>query len=143
MKRTLASLLLLWALALLTGCSEYAFVDCETYDYSDCVTWPAETGSLQVTVNFPDGMERVPVILFRGSYPSSDTVLYDTLTRSAATYTLDIGQFYSMTAQYLVDGQRVLAVDGDEVSQRSYNVCDSVCWVHRDGRLDLRLKFGN
>lgn len=132
---------LITAASFLTACSEYAFVDCETYDYSDCVTQPASYGNLEVRVNFPNGEKSIPVILFKGSYPSSDTVLIDTIYSPVFTYTLEIGHTYSMTAEYEINGQRILTVDGDELSQKSYNVCDSVCWVNRDGSLDLRLKF--
>jgi hypothetical protein len=139
-QHTLSGLLLLLIL-MTTGCSEYAFVDCETYDYSDCETRPATTGNLEVSLSLPDGTNGVPVVLYKGNYPSSDTVFVDTLKTSLRTYALEMGQVYSMTAEYTVNGQRILAVDGDEVSQKSYNVCDSVCWLNRDGKLDLRLKF--
>ena len=132
---------LLLGIAILGSCSKYSYVDCETYDYSDCDTWQFETGTLEVQVSFPNGQKKVPVVIFMGNYPSTDTVMVDTLTSGSMSYTLDIGHTYSMSAEYTVNGQKILAVDGDEVTQKSYDVCDSVCWLVRDGQVDLRLKF--
>ena len=134
-------MLLLGCLMLLSACSKYALVDCETYDYYDCQTFPSENGQLEVRVSFPDGMDKVPIVVLRGEYPSSDTVMLDTLVSETRTYSLAVSTSYSVQAEYRTPDRLIYAIDGDEISQKSYTVCDSVCYLVKDAKTDLRLKY--
>lgn len=124
-----------------TSCSKYSLVDCETYDYSDCITQAPGIGELEVNVNFPDGQTRIPIVILRGQYPSQDTILLDTLERPSWKYSFPVSYDYSVVAEYYRDGQKISAVDGDDIRQKSYNVCDSVCWEVKDAKVNVALKF--
>lgn len=134
-------MLLFVSLTMLSACSKYALVDCETYDYYDCQTFPSENGQLEVRVSFPDGMDKVPIVILRGEYPSADTVLLDTLISETRTYSLAVSYDYSVQAEYRMPDRVIYAIDGDAISQKSYTVCDSVCYLVKDAKTDLRLKY--
>lgn len=134
-------LLLMLSIVMLPSCNKYALVDCETYDYYDCITSPPGVGELEVRVNFPGDQTAIPIVIYRGEYPSTDTLKTDTLRSTAQTYTFNVSYDYSVTAEYIRDGQKIITVDGDDIRQKSYNVCDSVCWEVKDGRVKLELKF--
>jgi hypothetical protein len=122
------------------ACNKYALVDCETYDYDDCRTYPYLSGQLEVRVNFPEGIRQVPIVILRGQYPTADTMRMDTLFSETRTFTVEFDH-YTVQAEYKMPERLIYAIDGAEISQRSYDVCDSVCWVVKDGKTDLRLKY--
>jgi len=138
----------IWRLALAAvlipltlSCGKYAFVDCETYDFNDCIFDRPETGELTVLVSQGEDGHGVPVIIWAGTWPSQDTVDTDTITSEEKTYFLPTDRTYSVTAYYIRDGKQIIAVDGDDIDALSYDVCDEVCWDVKNARADVRLKY--
>ena len=53
-----------------------------------------------------------------------------------------VGQFYSIEAQYEVDGKTIVAIDGDVMkAKRASSACDFECWIVTGGYLEAELKF--
>jgi len=133
-----------WAIVLATlftsaSCHKYAYVDCETYDYSDCIEDEPFSGNMEIKVSISAAQAAVPVAIYEGRFPGTVLVLRDTLITAVRNITLEAGKRYTITAEYHRDGKTITAVDGDEITKKAYDVCDAVCWDVRDGKVDLRL----
>lgn len=123
----------------LWSCSKYAYVDCETYDYSNCIEDEPFSGNMEINVSITPAQPEVTIVIYEGYFPEQKVVMTHTLLTSKRNISLPIGKHYAVTASYVRDGKTIIAVDGDKITKKSYNVCDAVCWEVKEGKVDLRL----
>lgn len=121
------------------SCNKYSTVDCETYDYSNCIEDEPSSGNLEIRVSITSEQPAVPITIFEGKYPSSSIIMEDTLITAIRNISLPAGKHYAVTAKYLRNGKSIIAVDGDEISKKVYDVCEAQCWEVKNGEIDLRL----
>ncbi|MBC8147188.1 MAG: hypothetical protein H8E98_04310 [Bacteroidetes bacterium] len=133
--------ILILNLAFFTSCKEYDISDCEAYDYSDCNTWVPYWGILNIDVTLNNLNPKVPLVIYYDDFNSNDTAWVDTATSEFYQVYMPIGDYYSVVAKYKTSDKIIYAVDGDEITKKSEDVCDSVCWIVKDGRIDVRLKY--
>lgn len=142
--RKLPLILSFLLLGLLSCGDEYFFDD---VDCSECYVPKPEYGP--VTISFTHNAEnsRIPIKIFRGKYEesflndNSNVVVVDTVSQSSAIYDLEVNEYYSVAAEYMVNGKKVIVVDGDKL--KLYKVsdsCDEVCWIYRGGVIDAEIK---
>lgn len=115
-------------------------VDCSTYDYSDCITSEPYDGRMNVKLTINDENPKVPISIYRGKLEDNDLYLTDTVYKENYDTLLPIDYFYTVTAEYKRNGEKIFAVDGDNIKKSHANVCDSVCWDIKTGSVNLRLK---
>ncbi len=48
---------------------------------------------------------------------------------------------YTVFAEYYVDNDTIVAIDGDFVHKDSYTECDSTCWKTYNTRFNVKLKY--
>lgn len=115
-------------------------VDCNTYDYSDCITSEPYDGRMYVKLTINDENTKVPIAIYRGKLEDYDLYLKDTAKTEYYDTLLPVDDFYTVTAEYKRNGEKIFAVDGDDIKKSHANVCDSVCWDVKTGSVNLRLK---
>lgn len=136
---TFLSLILVITIA--NSCKEYNVADCEEYDYSDCNTWEPYWGLLNIDATINSLNPVVPLVIYYGDFNNYDTAWIDTATSEFYQVYMPIGEYYSVVAKYKTNSETIYAVDGDEITKKSEDVCDSVCWIVEDGRIDVKLKY--
>ena len=68
----------------------------------------------------------------------------DTARQSTYTLLSAIDQYYSVTAEYKVDGKTIIAVDGDMMkAKNATSSCEFECWIITNGEFSLELKSDN
>ena len=115
-------------------------VDCSTYDYSDCITIEPTDGEMYLKLTINNDNKSIPVAFYRGKLEDNALLFYDTLTKEYFDTLLPVGNYYTVTAEYLKEGKKIIAIDGDNITKKRSNVCDSVCWEVVAGNVYLRLK---
>jgi len=135
-------IILLFISVLMFFCAcDRPYIDCEYPDYSNCITKEPENGKVLLTVTINSENKAVPISIFRGNVENNDVFLYDTAYISNKEYVLPANVFYSVKAQYKSKGRVIHAIDGGYLEKKSYDVCDSVCWVVKDVNLNLKLNY--
>lgn len=115
-------------------------IDCSSYDYSDCVTSEPYDGRMYVKLTINDENQKVPISFYKGKIEDNDLFFTDTAENEYYDTLLPIGYYYSVTATYIRNGEKIIAIDGDEIKKSHSNVCDSVCWDVKTGKVNVRLK---
>ncbi|MFH0866387.1 MAG: hypothetical protein V1904_09330 [Bacteroidota bacterium] len=134
------SLLVFLAIASCNDSYDSDSVDCSTYDYSDCVTSEPYDGRMYVKLTINDENINVPIAIYRGNLEDNDLYLADTAKNEYYDTLLPVDGFYTVTAEYKRNGEKIFAVDGDDIKKSHADVCDSVCWDVKTGSVNLRLK---
>lgn len=118
-------------------------IDCSSYDYSDCLTSEPYDGRMYIKLTINDENKNVPIAIFKGNLEDNDLILRDTVVKAYYDTLLPLDDkkvFYTVTATYLQNGAKIIAVDGDNISKSHSNICDSVCWNVNTGSVNVRLK---
>jgi hypothetical protein len=74
---------------------------------------------------------------------NDDKVIFqDTITESSIDVDVLLDKYYSVVADYYVNGKIFRVVDGDKIKLYSIeNTCDFECWIIRGGDINCKLKF--
>lgn len=131
-------------LGLLSCGDEYFFDDVEC---SECYVPKPEYGPVTVTLTINSENSRIPIKIFKGKYEEnfikdySTAIIIDTITGTNYSVDLQVNEYYSVAAEYNLNGKKVVVVDGDKL--KIYKVtdqCDETCWIYRGGDIDATLK---
>jgi hypothetical protein len=123
---------------LLQGCQQLG-VDCETYDYSDCLLEEPNSWELCVNLTINSENPEVKVTFFKGDFQNKDTLWSGYWSDPEICLELPVEQEYSVVAEYLSGSRKILAVDGDRMRTSSRLVCEKKCWRVKGAQLDARL----
>ena len=96
--------------------------------------------NIKLTIN--EENQEVPITIFLGGYERNQVRLVDTVDSPYVSVDLIPGREYSIRAEYHVGNKTIYAIDGDEIElEKVTSQCDSVCWIIKEGEVDVRLKF--
>ncbi len=127
MKKTVFIFLLL--LGFTSACKKWMAQpdDCESYDYSNCVTTEPMLTSATLYFSINNEIQKVPFTIYLGKIEDNNVLFRDTAYNSRVYYDLNF-TIYSVKAEYRLQGKTVYVVDGAEAEKWSNNICDSTCW---------------
>lgn len=129
----------------LLSCGDEYFLD--DVDCAECYVPKPSTGPVKTDITINSENTRIPVKIFKGKYEESylkdfnSAVFVDTISKTSFEVELPVNEYYSVAAEYLKNGKKVIVVAGDKLKQ--YQVsdnCDEVCWIFRGGKIDATLK---
>ena len=132
------ALIVLVLLTLAGSCDEYLGL---TVDCDDCWGFKPDSADLLIYLTIDQDHPEVPIVIYRGNFEDGEVDFVD--TARASTYTLysAVDQYYSVTAEYMVDGKTIIAVDGDVMKAKdASSSCEFECWIITDGKFSLQLK---
>ncbi len=126
---------------------EYLFAS--QSDCDSCFSSKPEFGIFQVDLSDKTLDQGVVVKVFKGKYTEKmqydDSQIYlDTAhnTPYAVKDEVPLDEYYSVVAEYIVDGKKYSVVDGDKIRAYSIkNTCNTDCWIIRGGKADCRLHY--
>jgi len=125
---------------LLSACDlDRPYIDCEYPNYSNCETVEPLYGRISVSLSFNDQNSRIPLVVFYGQPENNNICLVDTVSKAKIEYFLPLNMHYTLKATYMSNNKIIHAFDGGFLEKKSYNVCDSICWVVKTLELDLKL----
>ncbi len=126
-------------LAIVFSCdkTDMVFVRC-----SECTDFEPVNAVLDIRLDSEDpGIAQINI--YEGNL--EDDILYGSLRvagRSSVTYDVLINKKFTVTAEYLIDGKRYIAVDSAQPRVKyDEDSCDEPCYYIFDRILDLRLKY--
>jgi hypothetical protein len=112
------------------------YIDC---DY--CLEEIPVVDTIWVSLTINDENPRVPLEFYFGDYEDGEIDWIDTATEENFWLISDIGVEYSVKASYFVDGEPVVAIDGDKLQVvNGEGECYAPCYYTRGGTMDVRLK---
>ncbi len=133
--------------ALLWLCSGFTCQDNNEYnDYqNDCTLPPSgctstvpSTAVLTIQVSDPASL----VSIYKGPYFETGTLISKDYPPGVGVRTwsmsLPLGD-YSATAMYIINGDTIVKVDGDNLDYTSHDTCNGTCYTADNGDVDLRL----
>ena len=131
--------LLVWVLVILAGsCNEYLGlnVNCD-----DCWGYKPDSADLIINLTINGQHPEVPIVVYRGNIESEEVDWVDTARQTPYYLYAAVEQYYSVTAEYKVDGKTIIAVDGDEMkAKNATSSCEFECWIVVDGEFKVDLK---
>jgi hypothetical protein len=132
------ALIVLVMLTLVGSCSEYLGlnVDCD-----NCWGFKPDSADLLIYLTINQDHPEVPIVIYRGNFEDGEVDFVDTAQNSTYTLYSAVDQYYSVTAEYKVDGKTIIAVDGDVMKAKdATSSCEFECWIITDGEFSLQLK---
>jgi hypothetical protein len=125
---------------------EYPFAD--DADCDECFTDKPETGEMIIKLSEDKLKDGVVIKIYKGKYTEnmifddSKLIYNDTIYNKPDDIFVPLDQYYSVVAQYKVDGIKYNVVDGDKIKLYSIkSTCGFACWIIRGGEVNCRLKF--
>jgi len=110
-------------------------------DCSECYRTRPENGELIISVTINDENPEVPIAIYRDRIESGRIRIKDTITEKTVYIEVPLNHYYSVKAEYKVGDDSVFAIDGERIkTHRIADQCDTICWIIKGGRYDLRLK---
>jgi hypothetical protein len=130
---------LVFVLITLAGaCNEYLGV---AVDCNDCWRFKPDSADLLLYLTINQDHPEVPIVLYRGNFEDGEVDYVDTARTSPLPLYSAVGQYYSVTAEYKVDGKTIIVVDGDEMKAKdASSSCEFECFIITDGEFSLQLK---
>jgi hypothetical protein len=139
MKRYIKYGIVLLALAFVGACEEYLG---PTVECDDCFYEKPDSADLVIHLTINTTHPEVPIVLYRGNVEDNQVDWIDTARETPYYLYSKVGQLYSVSAEYKVDGKTIVAIDGDGMQAKHVSdACDYECWVVTDGYLKAELKF--
>ena len=140
-KLYIKALLVFVLLTLAGACNEYLGL---TVNCDDCWGFKPDSADLLIYLTINQDHPEVPIVIYRGNFEDGEVDYVDTALESTYYLRSAIDQYYSVTAEYKVDGKTVIAVDGDVMKAKdASSSCDFECWIITDGEFSLQLKSDN
>jgi len=110
-------------------------------NYSECYRTIPENGELIINVTINDENPEVPIAIYRDRIESGRIRIKDTISEKTVYIEVPLNHYYSVKAEYKVGNDSVFAIDGERIkTHRVTDQCDTICWIIKGGRYDLRLK---
>lgn len=110
-------------------------------DCSECYRTRPENGELIIHVTINEENPEVPITIFRDRIEAGRVRLRDTAYEKTVYVEVPLNHYYSVKADYKVGNDSVFSVDGDEFkTYRITDQCDTICWIIKGGKFNLRLK---
>lgn len=135
------ALLVFVLIILAAACNEYMGL---TVDCDDCWGFKPDSADLLIYLTVNQDHPEVPIVIYRGNFEDGEVDFLDTARSSTYTLYSAIDQYYSVTAEYKVDGKTIIAVDGDVMKAKdASSSCEFECWIITDGEFSLELKTEN
>ncbi len=135
------ALLVFVIIILAFACNEYMGI---TVDCDDCWGFKPDSADLLIYLTVNQDHPEVPIVIYRGNFEDGEVDFLDTARSSTYTLYSAIDQYYSVTAEYKVDGKTIIAVDGDVMKAKdASSSCEFECWIIIDGEFSLQLKTEN
>lgn len=131
--------LLVFVLIILAGsCNEYLGL---TVDCDNCWGSKPDSDNLLIYLTVNQNHPEVPLVVYRGNFEDGVIDYIDTARESTYKLLSAVDQYYSVTAEYKVDGKTIIAVDGDEMKAKdATSSCEFECWIVVDGEFSLQLQ---
>ena len=132
------ALIVLVLLTLAGSCNKFLGL---TVDCDDCWGFRPDSADLIINLTINSSHPEVPIVVYRGNIESGQVDWIDTVRETPVYLYSAIDQYYSVTAEYKVDGKTIIAVDGDEMKAKdATSSCEFECWIVTDGdfRVDLK-----
>jgi len=124
---------------LILSCDEnfdFLEVDC-----SECYRIKPDTGELIIHVTINDENPDVPIAIYRDRIESGRIRIRDTVSEKTVYIEVPLNHYYSVEAKYKTGNDSIVAVDGDRIkTHRVTDQCDTICWIIKGGKYDLKLK---
>ncbi len=140
-KGHIKAIIILVLLTLAGSCNEYLGI---SVDCDDCWGFKPDSADLLVYLTIDQENPEVPLVIYRGNFEDGEIDFLDTARQSTYTLYSAIDQYYSVTAEYKVDGKTIIAVDGDVMkAKNATSSCEFECWIITDGEFSLELKSDN
>ena len=132
------ALIVLVLITLAGSCNEYLGI---TVDCDDCWGFKPDSADLLIYLTVNQDHPEVPIVIYRGNFEDGEVDYVDTARESTYTLYSAVDQYYSVTAEYKVDGKTIIAVDGDVMKAKdATSSCEFECWIITNGEFSLQLK---
>ncbi|MCX6258037.1 MAG: hypothetical protein NTW49_09130 [Bacteroidia bacterium] len=118
-----------------------AWVDCDTYNFSDCNEVEPVVGEMKIHLTINAENDSVPLVVYYGNFEDRDTAYADIVRADTVTYSLPVNHRYSVTAEYTSGDKHITAVDGVEMKKKSSEVCKATCWKVTGNEMDVTLHY--
>lgn len=140
-KQWKAVLLFIPIILALTACYKSSSPeDCTIYDYSDCNTLEPLAQTIDLSFSINKYIKKIPYVVYEGYVDTGKELFRDTATQSSVSFTGNFDVYYSVKAEYIIDGKKIFAIDGGKMKKTETVKCDSVCWDVRGASFDLNLR---
>jgi hypothetical protein len=137
-KHYIKALLVFMLLTMAGSCNEYLGL---TVNCDDCWGYRPDSADLIINLTINNSHPEVPIVVYRGHIEGGQVDWVDTARQTPYYLYSAIDQYYSVTAEYKVDGKTIMAVDGDEMKTKdASSSCEFECWIVVDGELKVDLK---
>lgn len=108
---------------------------------SDCYRIKPDSSELIIQLTINNENPEVPITIYRDRIEAGRIRIRDTVSEKTVYIEVPLNHYYSVKAEYKVGNDSVFAVDGDRIkTHRVTDQCDTICWIIKGGRYDLRLK---
>jgi hypothetical protein len=135
------------SLLLFTTCGkEYLFATKD--DCNNCISPRPYYGPINIRLSQRATTDTILVKVFKGKFTEkmlrdNENIIYSAKTTDGSLdVDVPLDEYYSVVAEYKVDGKTYYVVDGDKI--KSYSIestCETDCWIIRGGKINCRLKF--
>ncbi len=112
--------------------------ECYEEDLSSCDSIAPEYAIVEIRCTFSDENNSIPVFVFKGNYPSADTILSDTININT-NLPLPVNNNYSALAVYEQGNEQHFVIDGITIKREFTTICDYKCW--KINTRDFQLQF--
>jgi hypothetical protein len=120
------------------SCNEYIGL---TVDCDDCWSYRPDSADLIINLTINGSHPEVPIVVYRGNIEGGEVDWMDTARENPYYLYSALEQYYSVTAEYKVDGKTIIAVDGDEMKAKdATSSCEFECWIIVDGEFKVDLE---
>ena len=110
-------------------------------DCSECYRIKPDNGELIIQVTINNENPEVPIAIYRDRIESGRIRIRDTVSEKTVYIEVPLNHYYSVKAEYKAGNDSIFAVDGERIeTHRVTDQCDTICWIIKGGRYDLRLK---
>ena len=110
-------------------------------DCSECYRIRPDNGELIIHVTINNENPEVPIAIYRDRIESGRIRIRDTVSEKTVYIEVPLNHYYSVIAEYKVGNDSVFAVDGERIkTHRVTDQCDTICWIIKGGKYDLRIK---
>lgn len=114
--------------------------DCTTYDYYDCNTVEPINQNIELSFSINKYIKKIPYVVYEGYVDTGKELFRDTATQSSVSFVGNFDVYYSVKAEYIIDGKKIFAIDGGKMKKTETVKCDSVCWDVKGTNFDLNLR---
>ena len=143
LQTTIYKLAIILLILLPISSCDSVFIDCSTYDFSDCTYDEPSEALLYINLSYEPEFDSVRVTIFDGDVEDKDTI--ESFIADYHTYDiwLKVNKDYSGTAEYFTGNKVITVIDGDKLRTQQVSRCEESCYIIKGDELNLQLKFNN